>query len=103
MTLVSRIPHSVCSSETRAPRSRANSANPNPTAARQASSTGRRETAPVSSGPEARAAPATATAMPAHTTGPGRSPPATPSRIGTTAPSAAIGETTPIVPDASAA
>ena len=31
------------------------------------------------------------------------SPPATPSRIGTTAPRAAIGETTPIVPDASAA
>ena len=97
-TEVARIPHSVIRVEVRAPRSMQNSASPNPTAATPASTTGRGDTSPLSSGPEARVTPMTATRMPTQVHGPGSSPVATPSSTGTATPSAAIGATTPIVP-----
>src|SRR5665647_2947886 len=68
-----------------------------------ASMTGRGGTAPVSSGPEARAAPVTATAIPTQAVTLGCSPVSRPRNTGTSAPSDEIGATTPIVPGASAA
>ena len=67
-----------------------------------ASMTGRGGPAPVSSGPEARAAPVTATAIPTHAVTLGCSPVSSPRNTGTSAPSDEIGATTPIVPEASA-
>ena len=81
----------------------ASSATPKPTAATAASSTGRAPARPDSSGPLASTTPATATTMPTSCETAGRSPWASPASTGTTTPSAAIGETTPIVPAASAA
>src|SRR5450759_2852002 len=63
-----------------------------------ASITGRGGTTPVSSGPEARAAPVTATAIPTHAVTLGCSPVSRPRNTGTSAPRDEIGATTPIVP-----
>ncbi len=65
--------------------------------------TGRGETSPLSSGPDARVTPTIATSIPIHAHGDGVSPVATPRTTGTTTPRAAIGATTPIVPADSAA
>ena len=67
-----------------------------------ASTTGRGGTAPVSSGPEARAAPVTAIAIPTQAVALGCSPARRPRNTGTRAPNDEIGATTPIVPAASA-
>ena len=79
------------------------SAPPKPRAATTASTSGRAPARPDSSGPLASTTPAMATTMPTTCAAPGRSPWAIPTTTGTTTPSAAIGETTPIVPEASAA
>ena len=97
-TDVSRIPQRVMSVEVRAPRSMQNRAVPNATAATPASTTGRTDTPPLSSGPHASVTPTTATSMPTQAHDDGASPLATPSRTGTTTPSAAMGATTPMVP-----
>ena len=96
------MPHRVSRVDSRAPRSRQNRHSPNPTAAQTASTTGRGDTSPLSSGPDARVTPMMATSMPTHAHGEGASPVATPSTTGTMTPSEAIGATTPIVPDDSA-
>ena len=88
--------------DSRAPRSRQNRVSPNPTAAHAASTTGRGETSPLSSGPDARVTPVMATSIPTQAQGEGASPVATPSTTGTTTPRAAMGATTPIVPTDSA-
>ena len=69
----------------------------------QASSTGRRETVPFSSGPEASSTPMTAITMPTQVTGAGDSPSRTPRMTGTRTPREAIGATTPMVPVLNAA
>jgi len=76
---------------------------PNPTAATAASRSGRAPARPDSSGPLASTTPVTATAIPTSARTPGRSPRPSPTTTGTTTPSAAIGDTTPMVPAASAA
>jgi hypothetical protein len=78
-------------------------ASPKPTAATTARTSGRAPARPCSSGPLARTTPAIAMAMPSICSAAGRSPRASPTTTGTTTPRAAIGETTPIVPAASAA
>ena len=103
MALVSRIPHKVCSSDTRAPRSRANSATPKPTAARHANNTGRAPRPSFISGPLASTTPAMATAIPHQAKADGFSPLSTPSNTGMPEPTAAMGATTPMVPVESAA
>ena len=79
------------------------SARPKPSAATAASTSGRAPARPCSSGPLASTTPTIATAIPTSCSAAGRSPRARPTTTGTTTPSAAIGETTPIVPAASAA
>jgi hypothetical protein len=86
----------------RAPRSMQKSAEPKHTAAARAKRTGRGDTAPLNSGPDASRIPTTATAMPTHAHRPGESPVATPRTIGTMTPIEAIGATTPMAPSASA-
>jgi len=87
----------------RAPSVMNRSAKPKPIAATTASTSGRIPARPDNSGPLASTTPATATTIPTSWTAAGRSPRARPARTGTTTPRAAIGETTPMVPAASAA
>jgi len=75
---------------------------PNPTAATQASRTGRTCRPARISGPLASTVPSTATPMPTHAMTLGVSPVATPSSTGTAAPNEATGATTLIVPEDSA-
>ena len=103
VTDVTRMPSSVISVLSRLPLAMNSSARPKPMAATTASTSGRTPAFPDSSGPLASTTPAMATTMPTTWTVPGRSPWAKPTTTGTTTPSAAIGETTPIVPEASAA
>ena len=101
-TLVARMPKSVMTVSDSAPRAMASRVTPKSTPARAASTTARARVPPPSSGPLARTAPASATTTPAPWSVLGRSPASSPATTGTTAPSAAIGETTPIVPVARA-
>ena len=79
------------------------SATPKNNAAPPASSNGRGDTPPDSSGPLAAITPTIAVRIPIHWIGVGCSPRNSPYDNGTTTPRAAIGEITPIVPEASAA
>ncbi len=75
---------------------------PRKTADPAARATGSQPASPCTSGPLAATTPTSAITMPPTCIGEGRSPAARPRASGTSTPRAAIGETTPIVPIASA-
>ncbi len=100
--LVIRMAMSVIIGEDFAPWSTATKTSPKHTPANAASCTERPLTRPDSSGPLVAMAPASATTRPTVWSALGTSPRMKPIMTGTLTPSAAIGETTPIVPLASA-
>ena len=102
-TLATRIAQSAGTTSTAAPSFMKNNDNPKHTAAQLARSIGNRPAPPESSGPDASTTPISMSANPIPTATLNRSPRLMPMVTGTTAPIAAIGETTPIVPSESAA